>query len=48
MKDEYVSVEHLLVALVEEGPATGARRVLTKHGVTRDAFLSALTRVRGN
>src|ERR1700754_1379329 len=48
MKDEYVSVEHLLVALVEEGPATGAGRVLAKHGVTRDAFLSALTRVRGN
>src|SRR6201991_3511902 len=48
MKDEYVSVEHLLVALAEEGTATGAGRVLAKHGVTRDAFLSALTRVRGN
>ncbi|GAA3062829.1 ATP-dependent chaperone ClpB [Pseudonocardia yunnanensis] len=48
MKDEYVSVEHLLVALAEEGSATGAGRMLAKHGVTRDAFLSALTRVRGN
>jgi ATP-dependent Clp protease ATP-binding subunit ClpB len=48
MKDEYVSVEHLLVALVEEGSATGAGRVLAKHGVTRDAFLAALTQVRGN
>src|SRR5688572_23250056 len=48
MKDEYVSVEHLLVALAEEGTASGAGRVLAKHGVTRDAFLGALTQVRGN
>ncbi|MCU1620029.1 MAG: ATP-dependent chaperone ClpB, partial [Modestobacter sp.] len=48
MKDEYVSVEHLLVALVEEGSATAAGRLLARHGVTRDAFLGALTQVRGN
>src|ERR671928_1526848 len=48
MKDEYVSVEHLLVALAETGSATGAGRVLARHGVTREAFLSALTQVRGN
>src|SRR5690349_11577917 len=48
MKDEYVSVEHLLVALAEEGSASGAGRVLARHGVTRDAFLAALTQVRGN
>ncbi|SFK53636.1 ATP-dependent chaperone ClpB [Geodermatophilus ruber] len=48
MKDEYVSVEHLLVALVETGQTTGAGRVLAQHGVTRDAFLSALTQIRGN
>jgi ATP-dependent Clp protease ATP-binding subunit ClpB len=48
MKDEYVSVEHLLVALVEEGATSGAGRVLAQHGVTRDAFLAALTEVRGN
>lgn len=47
MKDEYVSVEHVLVALAEDG-STGAGRVLAQHGVTRDAFLAALTRVRGN
>jgi ATP-dependent Clp protease ATP-binding subunit ClpB len=48
MKDEYVSVEHLLVAMAEEGSATAAGRLLAKHSVTRDAFLAALTRVRGN
>jgi ATP-dependent Clp protease ATP-binding subunit ClpB len=48
MKDEYVSVEHLLVALVEEGSGSAAGRLLAQHGVTRDAFLKALTEVRGN
>jgi ATP-dependent Clp protease ATP-binding subunit ClpB len=48
MKDEYVSVEHLLVALVEEGSGTAAGRLLAQHGITRDGFLAALTQVRGN
>ncbi len=48
LKDEYVSVEHLLLALADEGSATAAGRLLKEHGVTREAFLSALTRVRGN
>ncbi|MFC8038033.1 ATP-dependent chaperone ClpB [Paenarthrobacter sp. NPDC057355] len=48
LKDEYVSVEHLLVALAEEGRSTAAGRVLADHRITREAFLSALTQVRGN
>jgi ATP-dependent Clp protease ATP-binding subunit ClpB len=48
LKDEYVSVEHLLVALAEEGRSTAAGRVLAEHGITREAFLSVLTQVRGN
>ncbi|MFD9224699.1 ATP-dependent chaperone ClpB [Streptomyces sp. NPDC060064] len=48
LKDEYVSVEHLVFALADEGSSTAAGRVLKEHGVTKDAFLSALTRVRGN
>jgi ATP-dependent Clp protease ATP-binding subunit ClpB len=48
LKDEYVSVEHLLLALVEEGSATAAGRLLKEHGATRDAVLEVLTRVRGN
>jgi ATP-dependent Clp protease ATP-binding subunit ClpB len=48
LKDEYVSVEHLLLALTDEGSATAAGRQLKEHGITREAFLSALTRVRGN
>jgi len=48
LKDEYVSVEHLVLPLIEEGSATSAGRRLKEYGVTRDAFLTALTRVRGN
>jgi ATP-dependent Clp protease ATP-binding subunit ClpB len=48
LKDEYVSVEHLLIALLEEGQATAAGRLLSQEGLTRDSFLAALTSVRGN
>jgi ATP-dependent Clp protease ATP-binding subunit ClpB len=48
LKDDYVSVEHLVVALLDEGSATGAGRVLAAHGVTLDRFLGALTQIRGN
>jgi len=48
LKDEYVSVEHLLLALIDEGATTGASRLLRDTGVTRDGFLRALTSIRGN
>jgi len=47
LKDEYVSVEHLLLAMVESGAGTGAGRLLAEHGVTRDRFLEMLSEVRG-
>jgi ATP-dependent Clp protease ATP-binding subunit ClpB len=47
LKDEYVSAEHLVLALVEEGTRTAAGRVLADLGVTRDSFLEALSAVRG-
>ncbi len=43
--DEYVSTEHLLLALVGAGDRTAS--VLTAAGVTRDAVLAALREVRG-
>jgi ATP-dependent Clp protease ATP-binding subunit ClpB len=43
--DEYVSTEHLLLALTEAGDATS--RALQDAGVTRDAVLGALKEVRG-
>ena len=48
LKDEYVSVEHLLLALISEGDKTPAGRILKQFNVTRDNFLSVLTQIRGN
>ncbi|TDC92024.1 ATP-dependent chaperone ClpB [Actinomadura sp. 7K507] len=48
LKDDYVSVEHLVIALLEEGSATAAGRLLHRQGITRDSFLEALTRIRGH
>ncbi|SNT12434.1 ATP-dependent Clp protease ATP-binding subunit ClpB [Streptosporangium subroseum] len=48
LKDEYVSVEHLLIALIEEGSETAAGRLLHEAGLSRDTFLKALTSIRGN
>jgi ATP-dependent Clp protease ATP-binding subunit ClpB len=48
LKDEYVSVEHLLLALADEGVSSAAGRRLAEFGVTSEAFLSALTQIRGN
>ncbi|WP_462189090.1 ATP-dependent chaperone ClpB [Frankia sp. CcWB2] len=48
LRDDYVSVEHLLLALAEEGSATEAGRRLAEHGITRESFLAALTQVRGH
>ena len=46
MKDEFVSAEHLLLAISGER-AGEAGRLLASHGVTRDTILKALTSVRG-
>jgi ATP-dependent Clp protease ATP-binding subunit ClpB len=48
LKDEYVSVEHLLIALIEEGNETAVGRLLHQQGLSRDNFLKALTSIRGN
>ena len=48
LSDEYVSVEHLLVAFTDEAQSTAAGRVLDRYGVSRDRLLAELTRVRGN
>jgi len=48
LKDEYISVEHLLLAFVEEGAKTPAGRLLKQFNVTRDRLLKVLTEVRGH
>jgi ATP-dependent Clp protease ATP-binding subunit ClpB len=44
--DAYVSTEHLLLALVEQGDDSSA--VLTEFGITKNALLAALKEVRGS
>ncbi|PYQ48799.1 MAG: ATP-dependent chaperone ClpB [Acidobacteria bacterium] len=46
LKDEYISTEHLLLALVEGKNL--AADILKRHGVTRNAFLQVLRDIRGN
>ncbi len=46
--DSYISVEHLMLALVDEGKQSEAGRALAAQKVTRDALLAALQAIRGN
>ena len=46
-KDEYVSVEHLYLALLEER-GTPSAKIFSKFGIDKNKFLEALSKVRGN
>ncbi|MGB7606012.1 MAG: ATP-dependent chaperone ClpB [Lutisporaceae bacterium] len=46
-KDEYISIEHLYVALLDENN-TASSRVFKKYGITKDKFLKELSLVRSN
>jgi len=48
LKDDYVSTEHLFIAIASEGRRSTGARILEQHGITRDAILQALTAVRGS
>ena len=47
LKDEFTSVEHLLLALADPANAGAAQRALARAGVTPEAVLRALATVRG-
>ncbi len=47
LKDEYVSVEHLFLALIAESGGFTSN-LLKNYRVTEDAFLDAMSKVRGN
>jgi ATP-dependent Clp protease ATP-binding subunit ClpB len=48
LKDEYVSTEHLLLAIAGEAGRSPAARTLHHLKITKDAILSAMTAVRGS
>ena len=47
MGDEYVSVEHLFLALVNN-PSPSMKKIWQEYGITKERFLQALSTVRGN
>ncbi len=47
MKDEYVSVEHLFIALLDK-PDSTMTQLFRQFGVEKNSFMSALMKVRGN
>jgi ATP-dependent Clp protease ATP-binding subunit ClpB len=48
LKDDYTSVEHLLLAIVDEESSAPAGQILSGAGVTREALRKALASVRGH
>ena len=48
LKDEFVSTEHLFIAIADESGRSPSAQLLKKTGVTRDSILQALTSVRGS
>ncbi len=47
LSDEYVSVEHLFLALLKY-PNQALKEIFKEYGITRERFLKALSTVRGN
>ncbi|MCK4932503.1 MAG: ATP-dependent chaperone ClpB [Candidatus Aminicenantes bacterium] len=47
LKDDYISTEHLFLALLKEG-TSDAGRILKANGVTEDVLLKALMNIRGS
>ncbi len=47
MGDEYVSVEHLFLAMLKE-PNSSMKKIFKEYGINRERFLQALSTVRGN
>ena len=47
MKDEFISVEHILMGMIEK-PNGAVKAIFNEFGLTRETFLEALQKVRGN
>jgi ATP-dependent Clp protease ATP-binding subunit ClpB len=48
LKDEFVSTEHLLVAIASETGRSPSAKLLADRGITRDKIFAALTSIRGS
>jgi len=47
MKDDYVSIEHIFLAIVDETGSIAAG-ILSRHGISRETILKVLMDIRGN
>ena len=47
LKDDYISTEHLLLGLLDQGDAS-LKKIFQAHGLKRDLVLRALAELRGN
>ncbi|MFQ6117796.1 MAG: ATP-dependent Clp protease ATP-binding subunit, partial [Candidatus Bipolaricaulia bacterium] len=48
LKDDYTSVEHLLLAMVDEGASSPGAQILSRAGVSRESLMKSLASVRGH
>lgn len=48
MQDEYVSVEHILLSLLDESPSSNTGKVVHEFKLDKNRILSSLNEVRGN
>ena len=48
LKDDFISVEHVIVSLIDEGAQSGAGKAFQLFGITRPKFLEVLQDIRGN
>jgi len=48
LKDDYISVEHILLAILSATPGSKAATALVSEGLDREAILQALTLIRGH
>ena len=48
LQDEFISTEHLLLALATEAGRSPAAQLLQRHGATKDSLYTAMTMIRGN
>ncbi|MDD5093022.1 MAG: ATP-dependent chaperone ClpB [Dehalococcoidia bacterium] len=48
LKDDYVSTEHLLIAIADEPGKGASGRILKQRGVTKDSIYGVLTSIRGH
>ena len=47
-KDSYVSVEHLMLAIIDVDKNGPTKQLLNKYNITKDSFMKVLSEVRGN